>query len=300
MQENDQPPLPDSRADMQQVQIGDIVLSFRARDGGGRHYLQRNHVEEHLSPLYPILRAVLGPRRCIDIGANYGYTGLLMRQSFPESHLTLVEPIPWLANYIEYNFAANRVMFDALYSAICSVGTNGPRTQFGVRETATQDSRVILQPGMIPIETNVVTLDELAHAVGPEEGVYIKIDTQGWEERVFAGGETFLSRHHRWFAKTEFAPAWLESQGSDPVVLLRWLIERFDVHESAGRISWNCASLREAIGKPLQHGEEADFARYVRNLAREDKGWVDLFVLPQTSRRTYDVDMVCARGAQVW
>ena len=148
---------------------------------------------------------------------------------------------------------------------------------------------MIPQPGMNVVETAVVTLDALAASIGPAEGAYVKIDTQGWEERVFAGGEEFLSRHDRWFIKTEFAPQWLESQGSDPVALLRWLLARFAVHESAGRLRWNCRSLSEAISAPLMPSCEQDFVRYVRNLALDDKGWVDLYVLPPVGRRAFDV-----------
>jgi len=98
---------PDPVAEMGRVVIGEIALSYRERDGGGRHYLQRNHVEEYHSPLYPLLRQVLAPGLCLDIGANYGYTGLLMQRAFPDSRLVLVEPIPWLEGYIRYNFASN-------------------------------------------------------------------------------------------------------------------------------------------------------------------------------------------------
>lgn len=124
----------------------------------------------------------------------------------------------------------------------------------------------------------------------PDQGVYIKIDTQGWEERVFAGGRGFLSSHAKWFIKTEFAPEWLESQGSAPATLLRELIDRYDVYESAGRQRWNCATMAELIGTPLSPGCEDDFVRYVRNLAMADKGWIDLYVLPKAARRAYAID----------
>lgn len=278
----------DADQDTALVRIGDIRLRYRRNDGGGTHYLGRGHSEEYHSPFYPLLRAALSPARCIDIGANYGYTGLLMRRAFPKAHLALVEPVPWLAPYVRHNFAMNEVDFQEFHSAICSTSDAGAVSTFGVRERGTQDSRVIPQPGMTVVETAVVTLQSLAGAVAQTDGVYIKIDTQGWEERVFAGGEDFLCSHARWFAKTEFAPQWLESQGTDPVVLLRWLLARFDVHESSGRLRWNCATLAEAIGAALTPGCEGDFVRYVRKLALDDRGWVDLYVLPKAKRRAYD------------
>ncbi len=276
-------------ADLGTVQIGHIGLVFRNKDGGGTHYLGRGHFEEYASSIYPLLARALAPAACIDIGANYGFTGLLMRRAFPDCHLTLVEPIPWLADFIHYNFAANGVRIDQFHSAIVSTMTPDGQSAFGVNERSSQDSRVVALRGWQVIRTDVVTLDHLAATITPDQGIYIKIDTQGWEERVFASGAAFLGRHDNWFIKTEFAPMWLESQGSDPVAVLADLVGRYDVHESAGRQRWNCTSLDEAIGTPLQPGSEADFVHYVRNLANQDKGWVDLYVLPPATRRGYSL-----------
>ncbi len=282
-------PLPDPVDEMSKVQIGDIALSFRQKDGGGRHYLQRSHSEEYLSRFYPLLRDALAPEACIDIGANYGYTALLMRRYFPQAHLTLVEPIPWLEDYVRYNFGQNRAGFDAFHSAICSVNTQDMRSSFGVQDVGTQDSRVVGQAGTRSIETDVVTLDGLAGDLKAGQGVYIKIDTQGWEEHVFASGAQFLETHSKWFIKTEFAPQWLESQGTDAVALLRYLLDRYAVHESVGRVCWNAQTLSDVIGPPVQPGSERDFVNYIRNLALNDKGWIDLYILPPVARRTYDV-----------
>jgi FkbM family methyltransferase len=263
-----------------QIKIGAINLTVRSKDGGGTHYLQRGHTEEYHSPFYAILRKHLDPSYCIDIGANYGFTGLLMRRYFPSAHLTLVEPVPWLEKFILHNFEENHALFDRLHSAICSDSDGEPRSAFGVKEASSQDSRVIAQPGMRQIETNVVSVSALARDIPPDSAVYLKIDTQGWEEHVFAGAEDFLQRHNRWFIKTEFAPAWLESQGSDPVALLRRLVSNYRVFEAPGRQRWNCSDLDELVGSMLEPGSESSFVHYVRNLARDDKGWVDLYVRP--------------------
>jgi len=164
------PDFVDAAPDTALVRIGDIRLRYRRNDGGGTHYLGRGHSEEYHSPFYPLLGAALAPAACIDIGANYGFTGLLMRRAFPQAHLTLVEPVPWLEAYVRHNFALNGQTFGAFHSAICSAADTGPRSAFGVRERATQDSRVIPQPGMSVVETAVVTLDDLAATIAPDEG----------------------------------------------------------------------------------------------------------------------------------
>ncbi|TCV66266.1 FkbM family methyltransferase [Neorhizobium sp. S3-V5DH] len=271
------------------VEIGDVTLMFRKGDAGGTHYYQRGHSEEYYSPFYAVLRETVDPKVCIDVGANYGYTGMLMRRAFPSSKLTLIEPIPWLADFIADNFVANGLRYDRFYSAIVS-DSEAQKTKFGVNEKASQDSRVIAQPGWSIVETDVVTLDMLTKDVDADSGVYIKIDTQGWEERVFAGGRRFLSSHKKWFIKTEFAPQWMDSQGTDPVTFLRDLTANYAVHESPGRQRWNCSSLAELIGPPLKAGSEEDFVSYVRKLVLNGKGWVDLYVLPNPEKRGYQAN----------
>nr|WP_269844606.1 FkbM family methyltransferase [Alkalicaulis satelles] len=253
---------------------------------GGTHYFGRSHFEEYASAIYPCLQKELRPAWCLDVGANYGYTGLLMRAAFPQAHLILVEPIPWLEAFVRRNFAVNAAQLDEFHSAIVSTPLEGGRTRFGINASSSQDSRVMAQPGWEQIETGVVAIDDLLARAAPDEGVYIKIDTQGWERRVFESAERFLSRHQRWFIKTEFAPAWLESQGADPAELLGYLIGRYGVYEHCGRVRWRAASLAEATGPALEPGCEADFVKYVRNLGRKDTGWIDLFVTPPGFRRT--------------
>ena len=279
--------LPDKPEDLATVQIGDIALTYRKRDSGGTHYLGRGHTEEYHSPLYPALKAAIDPAVCVDVGANYGYTGLLMRRAFPECHLTLVEPIPWLADFVAHNFAQNKVRYQWFHSAIVSASEG--RSAFGVNQSGSQDSRVVGQKGTSKIETRMVTLSKLVQHVKPDQGVYIKIDTQGWEEHVFAGGAAFLDSHNCWFIKTEFAPMWMESQGSDPVGLLRDLLDRYSVYENIGRHAWNSRHLGDVLGRPLVPGCEEAFVHYVRNLALNDRGWVDLYVVPPETRRTYAI-----------
>jgi FkbM family methyltransferase len=279
---------PQSSEERASVTIGDITLTFKKADAGGTHYYGRGHFEEYRSSFYPVLKGALDPAFCIDVGANYGYTGMLMRRAFPSCNLQLIEPIPWLSDFVSENFKANGLTFDSFHSAIVSDGAEQNKATFGLNEKVSQDSRVIPQPGWKTVETDVVTLNRLTREVTEDQGVYIKIDTQGWEERVFAGGRDFLGRHSKWFIKTEFAPQWMDSQSSDPVSLLRDLIDRYDVFESPGRQRWNCKTVEDLVGTPLLPGCEQEFVSYVRTLVMGGKGWVDLYVLPPASRRAFN------------
>lgn len=283
---------PQSPEERGSVTIGDITLTFKKADTGGTHYYGRGHFEEYHSSFYPILKEAIDPAFCVDVGANYGYTGMLMRRAFPSCNLQLIEPIPWLSNFVAENFKANGLTYDSFYSAIVSDGAEQSRATFGLNEKASQDSRVIPQPGWKTVETDVVTLDSLTREVTKDQGVYIKIDTQGWEERVFAGGRDFLGKHSKWFIKTEFAPQWMDSQNSDPVTLLRDLINRYEVFESPARQRWNCKSVQDLVGASLPPGCEEEFVSYVRTLAMGGKGWVDLYVLPPPSRRGFAIGIL--------
>ena len=263
------------------TQIGNFKFSYRNNDIGGTHYKQKLHIEEYYNPLYSLIRQKISPKICIDVGANYGLTGLIMRKQFPESRLVLVEPIPWLQDFINYNFAINDSNYDEFHSKICSSEASQVDVIFGVNEKSSQDSRVIPQKGYKEINTESITLSDLLGGVETNEGVYIKIDTQGWEENVFKGGQSFLDKHSNWFVKTEFAPKWMISQGTNPVEFLKWLISKFNVYESLGRVQWNSSNLSKALGEPLKVGCEDVFTDYITNLANHKLGWVDLYVRPK-------------------
>lgn len=267
---------------MGHVTIGDISVHFKQQDAGGRHYLNRTHFEERISPLYRLLAKTLMPKLCVDVGANYGVTGLIMKRSFPQASIRMVEPVPWLEPFIRYNFLQNGETFDQLHSAIVSRPQTGT-VPFGVNTNSTQDSRVVAQPGFDPVEVPVISLDALCADLQPHEGAFIKIDTQGWEESVFASGEEFLSSHERWFIKTEFAPDWLRSQGTDAVALLRRLASDYCVFEHPGRIAWTTRDLPQMLGRAVLPGQAKEFVDYVISMAMNGRGWTDLFVLPKAA-----------------
>lgn len=269
-------------AQLGRVRIIDIDIAYDKTDAGGTHYLNRSHCEERISPFYRILATTLCPDVCVDVGANYGVTGLIMARAFPQARLRLVEPVPSLEGYIRYNFDRNGATFDQLHSAMVSRRQDGP-SEFGVNTRASQDSRVRPQPGFETVMVPVISLDELCDDIPPSTAAYIKIDTQGWEEAVFASGAGFLGRHARWFVKTEFAPDWMRSQGSDPVAVLRELTRRYVVFEHPGRIAWTTADMRTMLGRPVLPEHAPDFVSYVTAMAQRDRGWTDLFVLPRAA-----------------
>src|SRR5437870_535866 len=59
------------------IKIKDISLIVNWSDIGGRAYASRSSHEEYVSPLYDEIASCLDPKLVIDVGANYGFTGMI-------------------------------------------------------------------------------------------------------------------------------------------------------------------------------------------------------------------------------
>ena len=240
-------------------------------------YRQRPAYEETSSLLYPLIRQA-GFERMLDIGANYGLVGMLAaRQGL---QVLCVEADPRLIPAIERHFADNGLSCVALVNAIAGAAADAGTT-FSLNPTSTLDNRVDMpQWEKLPVPTMAMATLIAQHGFdrGP---LFIKIDTQGFEERVIAGLMPYLERRGDWAIKMEFAPAWLVSQRTDPLALLHALIERFEVVEFPERITWGTPSFDALFSRSIPAAEAEAFVAYVRNLNSADRGWVDLLVRPR-------------------
>lgn len=273
-----------SQHPVQVIDIGPLALTVRSNDPSGVRYSLPTHLEEIRSPFYPLVREVLAPSHCIDIGANYGFTGMLLRTHFPDASLTLVEPVHWLCEFIEHNFAHNDLALDRLVRAAAS-DTGDFETTFGLNPGGSQDNRVIPQgPNWQVITVPTVSLDQLTDKISDDEAVFIKIDTQGWDSLVLEGGAAFLQRHQRWVIKSEFAPWWMRSQNVDPVRHLRQLNERYSVYEFPARAPWGLKSLDVLKARPIGPEDAEAFTAYIESLAAGGKGWGDVLIMPREAQ----------------
>lgn len=266
------------------IAFGPIKFTSNQLDAGGRAYKDRGWYEEFRNPIYEDIRALIDPEWVIDIGANYGLTTLFSRLRFPRARILAVEPFAAIAEYIRMNAKANDLADFEVIDAFVGE-TAGDDFEFHVLEGGSQDCRV-RSPSpngkWKPVRTRQTSLNHLTNGIAAHQGVYIKIDTQGYEEHVFKGGERFLGAHQNWIIKTEFAPNWLRSQGSDPLDLLQYLVERYVVCEAPARPRFGEAALREATRRPVAAAELPAFLDYIEELNRRRLGWVDLLVLPAT------------------
>ncbi|MEL7489783.1 MAG: FkbM family methyltransferase [Pseudomonadota bacterium] len=265
------------------VIIDGLKVSFFKDDNGGKHYRQRTHVEEAVSPFYGLVAARLKPTHCIDIGANYGFTSMVMRRSFPGADVISIEPVPWLCEMIERNFEENALEPPHVIQAIVGAEAETEHS-FGINaKGGSQDNRVVpIDSDWGSLVTRATTIDIITNETPSDSRFYVKVDTQGYEFFVFEGAENFFSRFNDWIVKAEFAPAWIESQGCDPAEFLRYLTDRFAVFEHPDRFQWNASSIFDGVGGALRTSDCDAFLNYVRSLNARGQGWVDLLIMPKT------------------
>ncbi len=265
----------------QNLKLNDLILSIDGSDSGGRQYFSKGSFEELASPFYNEIKDTYNPGLVLDIGANYGFTGLVFAGRFPEAEIVLIEPSRKLCQYIRQNFQQNSYANCHIINAICS-DTAHDNVQFSLNPNSSQDNRVIPAGKGWKSETvPSVTIDSVIQDKNAQRFIFIKIDTQGFEERVFKGGETLWSTRSDWLVKTEFAPHWLNSQGTDPVLFLKQLVSRFNVAELPLRFRYKGDSLPGLFAGKIEIPDVEAFVTYIQSLNKNGLGWCDLLISPK-------------------
>ena len=102
------------------LNIGNLKLIVDFADAGGRQYASLSYPYKELNnPLnIEILRSI-NPHLIIDIGANYGFTGIVFASHFSQSNIILVEPSRKLCSYIKRNFEINKFSNYEILRYIC-------------------------------------------------------------------------------------------------------------------------------------------------------------------------------------
>lgn len=272
----------------QTIKINDLFLTIDSCDYGGTQYNSKGSFEELAIPLYTEINEIFKPDMVLDIGANYGFTGLVFARRFPDAEIVLIEPCKKLCNYIHQNFKLNSFSNIEVINAICD-DTIQDRMRISINPQSSQDNRVIPAGKNWKTETvPSVTIDGIMRSKVTKRFVFIKVDTQGYEERVLRGG-TALLEGSNWLVKTEFAPHWLRSQGTDPARFLKELIDRFHVVELPKRFRFKGDSLFHILSNRIAISEVEDFINYIQSLNRNMLGWCDLMVYP----KQLDIKLIC-------
>lgn len=260
--------------------IGNIKLSGNMNDKGFCLYDSKSSYEEINSRMYHEIQKKFMPDCIIDIGANYGFTGCLFAKVFPKAHIVAIEADQNLCHFIQKNFEQNHVNGGVIINAICADKDDRVKS-FSLNPSWSQDNRVQgADTSWKQIEVKTITLDRII-SLYHGNFCFIKIDTQGYEEYIFKGGESFLNSSSNWIIKMEFAPQWLTWQNTDPEIFLEYLITRYTVCELPSRFTCKDSLEDICFNKVLQKHEIKQFISYIRAYHKNGLGACELIVAPK-------------------
>lgn len=260
--------------------INGIKLNIKKRDRGGREYRGEKSYKELQSRFFNVLRNSLKPDYILDIGANYGFTAIIMQQNFPNAKLMLVEADKSLQYYLTKNLRNNLTQDFDLIHAVCDDGSK-KMVDFSLNPGGSQDNRVTGEPGWGKLTVPTTSINKILLNIANSKAIFIKIDTQGYERHVIQGGDQYLQSSKNWIIKMEFAPAWLRKQGTEPVKFLHELIDKYNVFEFPDRCPFHFNDLSDFKNYQILSGEVKNFVQFVESQNVDQKGWLDLIVMPK-------------------
>lgn len=265
------------------INFNKFQLTIDNQDAGGRYYKEPKFWADLSSPLQLEIIARFHPVIFLDIGANYGFTSLIHHFHNKNVKIIAVEASPQLIPFLETNFKQNDLINHRIINAIVSE-KDEEIVSFHLNPKGSQDNRVFGEVGWKDIPVKTLSINTITSEVKQEDFIWIKIDVQGYEERVFKGGESFLSEHSNWLIKSEFAPYWLKSQGTDPVSFIQSLISKYVVAEIPNRCRFRGDYLSSIVRSSLKSDDSLAFVNYIESLAKLSDGvgigWCDLLILP--------------------
>ena len=260
--------------------INNIDFTVDRLDGGGLAYEAKSSYEELNCNLYKQINDQFCPSVVFDIGANYGFTGIVLSKYFTSANVVLVEASERLCRYIDKNMKQNGFANFKIINAICAEENNQYR-EFSLNPRSSQDNRVIDESNRWEKHpSSTITLNKLFEE-NRSDFYFIKIDTQGYEEYVFQGGDDFLCHHSNWLIKTEFAPYWLKSQGTDPAEFLKSIVEKYEVVERPLRTTYFGSSMGSIFRNRINASNVESFINYIQQHNKDNRGWCDLFIFPK-------------------
>lgn len=137
---------------------------------------------------------------CVDVGANRGQFGLVVRAAKPLVPVVFLEPLAGPAEKLQRLFGRDERA--AIIQKACSRQPGLTRMQVAMSDDSSSlleitSAQTDLYPGTglkEEREVEVTTLDEVVRRFCPEGRGLLKIDVQGGERGVLEGGESELGR----------------------------------------------------------------------------------------------------------
>ena len=182
-------------------------------------YARTGVYEPRMAALFGEFFASQGGGTYLDIGANIGLTTIPVAQD-PAVKCLAFEPDPVNSRHLRANIERNCLHHNVDVHQV-ALFADKATLEFALHEWNLGDHRLnMAQRGSRrAIQVEAVPLDQF---VGEVKGaVAAKIDTQGAEPFVIAGGRQVLSRVS--LVVLEFAPSHMHALGADPNVVLEFL-----------------------------------------------------------------------------
>lgn len=177
------------------IKTDEITFSYHSNEYDDLNQLCRNG----LGNWEPLSRAFFfeWSKNChsiIDIGAYSGVYSILGLLSNPNAHVYAFEPNPKMHGLLLHNLALNNIEHRASVSTSALSDDTGSADFFLGNEINSSSSASLISQDLDADRIQVKTL-RLDDALPNANIDLIKIDVEGFEPRVFHGGENLLSRN---------------------------------------------------------------------------------------------------------
>lgn len=173
------------------LENGAIVTGYNRPGWGGRGvYLFRDHIEPELAALPHFLKPGFV---FVDIGANVGVFTLKAAKEVGHSGTVIaVEPFLESARQLSYNIQLNSFQNCRVRNFCVSRDTR--QQKFFLNKNKPNSFSLIQHAGASSISVLCVSLDDLCAWEQIERLDYLKIDAEGAEDMILAGGASVISR----------------------------------------------------------------------------------------------------------
>ncbi len=159
----------------------------------------------------------------LDIGACFGFWTIPLARRNPRVSVIAFEPVPQNRRFLLKNLELNHVSGAVKVLPVC-LGSGSGETILTLESPAGGNAAVAVGariPGTECVSARLVRLDDLDDAQVQSPCSFIKIDVEGFEMDVLAGGESFVERHRPVFLG-EFSSWWFAERGWPLDAPLQW------------------------------------------------------------------------------
>ena len=253
-----------------------VRLSLDKNDYFHSYYKGRRYWQEAAHPFFSDICRLFAPTHIIDIGANYGGVAAIAGHYMKDARIVCIEPSQKLIEFIEYNLFSNSIRNFEVINAVAS-DKSDEKVEIRLHPISSADNRAAGGKDDWKVEyVTSISLKDVIEAQTNIKSIFIKIDTQGYEPKIF---DINFMRSLRipWICKLEFSPRHMEEAGLDPKAFLEDLVSHFSVCEFEDKNSF-LYRLEDNLVKRLVPADIDSFMKYCVGLWRNNLGQVDLLI----------------------